>query len=230
MWPPEYQIKKHRRAKYVKLRAASSRGLIVTVPYRFNVKEIPAILEEHRDWIVKHVIQKQAWQTRELPDKITLLAANQAWPVHYIECQEKLELIQRPTGEIVLVGKISDQEKCRQKLIMWLRSQAKEYLIQLLRQISTKTKLPFETVTIRDQDTLWGSCTSQKAISLNYKLIFLPPNLVEHVMIHELSHTRHLNHSVKFWGLVASHDASWRENRSQLRRADNYIPEWVLER
>ena len=226
-WPPSYKLKKHRRARSVKLRAKKPHGLEITVPYRFNVKEIPAILEENKVWIVKQLRLLQSRCADVLPTQIILNAISEKWAVEYIACDTKLEIIQRPTHEIVLVGRIENKALCKTKLVEWLKSKANIHLIAQLEATSSMMQLPYSQVRIRDQQTLWGSCTVDKSISLNYKLLFLPEELVKHVLIHELCHTKHLNHSSRFWELVAQYDAEWQERRRKLRHADQFIPAWI---
>ena len=109
--------------------------------------------------------------------------------------------------------------------IAWLdKGKAKIFLAQWLHETSATTELSFTKVSIRDQKTRWGSCTPKKHINLNYKLIFLPAALAQHVLIHELCHTIHLNHSRRFWALVARHDPDYKMLDKALRKADQYIP------
>jgi predicted metal-dependent hydrolase len=226
-WPPEYKIKKHKLARHVKLRATNTHGLEITVPRRFNLQEIPTVLEEHKQWIIKQLLQLQPKVTQALPEEIIFNACHESWKVHYVECNAKLEIIQRPNREIVLVGKTRDKEICMNKLTVWARNLSKLFLVSRLNEMSARTNLHYENVTIRNQQTLWGSCTYKKSISLNYKLVFLPPGLAQYVIIHELCHTKYLNHSERFWGLVAVHDPDWREHRRELRQANKYIPGWL---
>jgi predicted metal-dependent hydrolase len=226
-WPPLYKIRKHRLAKYVKLRASTERGLEITVPIRFNPKEIPLILEENKNWILKQLSKLQIKKIDTLPEHIALHAINQTWRVYYVECDSKFEMIARPNQEIVLVGHLHDKQFCQDKLIHWVKNVAKEYLSSQIELLSRQTELDFNSLTIRDQHTLWGSCTAKKSISLNYKLIFMPHRLLQYVIIHELCHTQHLNHSERFWNQVAMYDPAWRAHRHELRHANHYIPNWV---
>ena len=226
-WPPVYKVKKHRLARSVKLRASAAHGLVITTPYRFNLRQLPGILEEHRDWIIKQLQRLPLVKTDTLPDVIVFPALAEEWRVEYQVCATKIELIERPQKELVLVGNIQDKARCKRLLTTWVKQKAKTYLSGHLQLVSLRTALPFEKTTVRSQKTLWGSCTSAKAISLNYKLIFLPPELATHVMIHELCHTKHLNHSERFWRLVESFDSNWRAHRRALRKADTYIPDWI---
>lgn len=223
-WPPPYKLRKHRLARHVRLRTSKQHGLEITVPYRFNAKEIPAILAEHKVWIVEQLQQLQT--PVALPSQLALSAIGECWPVFYEPCEKRLSLLCRPQRELVLIGR-QDEAACKEKLIAWVKDYARERLTQQLDAVSAMTGLHYQSVTLRDQRTMWGSCTAYKSINLNYKLIFLPPLLAKHVMIHELCHTMHLNHSKRFWALVASFDPDWQLHRRALRRADTLMPAWV---
>lgn len=228
----EYTVKKHPRARHVKLKASLLHGLEVVVPVRFNLKNLPEILEKNKSWIQKKLAdfsEKIAREPRDsLPDTITLAAIDQTFRIQYIKtASKKIVLFIRPDQELVIVGAIENKIKCKKLLTSWLKKQAKRYLNSRLKKISVDTRLTYKKLTVREQQTRWGSCSSDKSINLNYKLLFLPPHLADHVMIHELCHTAHLNHSQKFWELVASFDPNWKEHRQTLRRADEWVPMWV---
>jgi predicted metal-dependent hydrolase len=231
-WPPAYTIKKHARARHVKLKATAQSGLELVVPKRFNPKEIPLILEHNKIWILKHLakIQEQTlFQANlALPTEINLLAFNQCWKVDYIATQSfKLRLITRPNQELVLFGNISDKELCKKLLSTWAKSQAKKLLALRLQQVSSACQLPFQKLTVRNQRSRWGSCSAEKNISLSYKLIFLPAEIMDYILIHELCHTMQMNHSTKFWRLVESFDPNWKEHCKAARHAEHLIPTWT---
>ncbi|MEO8401497.1 MAG: SprT family zinc-dependent metalloprotease [Gammaproteobacteria bacterium] len=231
LWPPVYTIKKHPRAKHVKLKASAQHGLELIVPPRFNLKHVPSILDENKSWILKQLLKLQQTaaepKTDNLPDKIILSALNQTWHISYIASEVKLQIITRPHQEIVLLGKIQNKLHCKKLLIAWIKQIAKTNLAIQLKRLSEKINLPYSKLTIRDQKTRWGSCTTKKSISLNYKLLFLPQPLAEHILIHELCHTVQLNHSEKFWRLVEKFDPDCENNRRAVRKVDAFIPEWI---
>ncbi len=83
-----------------------------------------------------------------------------------------------------------------------LRAQASLYLPSRLRTLSLRCGLPFTKVCIRASKTRWGSCSSQKHISLSFFLMTLPSRLIDAVLIHELCHTKEMNHGPRFWALM----------------------------
>lgn len=231
-WPPAYTLKKMPRARHVKLKASLRHGLELVVPMRFNQKNIPEILETNKAWIEKQLAklqeQMQAANLTVLPTEINLQALNQLWHIHYIQSDnKKLKLVLRPQQEIVLLGDIQDKKTCYKLLAKWIKEQAKQYLLSRLQTISLQTQLSYQSAAIRGQRSRWGSCSTAKVISLNYKLIFLPTSMVDHILIHELCHTIHMNHSTKFWRLVATFDPDWREYSKTVKRAEQLVPVWV---
>ena len=84
----------------------------------------------------------------------------------------------------------------------------------------------YTSITVRDQKTRWGSCSSRGTLSFNYRLIFAPPRVLDYVVVHELCHLTHMNHSKEFWAMVASVMPDYQSCRSWLR---NHGHELTLE-
>lgn len=232
-WPPNYTVKKNKRSRYVKVKASLRNGIEVVVPNRFNMKEIPVIIESHKEWLLKQLeklrAQHEATNACPLPHEITLPAINETWRVNYIPSNlNKVSLLSRAQlKEIILLGNIHDRAACLKRLNYWLLQYAKNILPVKLYEMSLRCNLPFRNVTVRNQRSRWGSCSSNKDINLSFKLIFLPPELCNNILIHELCHTKILNHSKGFWDLAARFDAKWVEHNKALRKAERFIPVWV---
>lgn len=225
-WPPAYTIKRHWRAKYVKMSYSRSSGLEITLPKRFSTKHLPAILEENKDWILKQQRLHDHPEAYIRPQEIHLLAFQQKWSVHYFQ-NHKRPKIRQFADNIILSGDIQDFSVCRDKLNDWIRKQAKLLLAVYFKNLAENMGMPYQDLSVRSQSTLWGSCSQDKSIRLNYKLIFLPEALMRHIMIHELCHTKHMNHSDRFWDLVAKFDNNWLEHKKLMRAADRYMPAWL---
>ena len=84
----------------------------------------------------------------------------------------------------------------------WYRSYAKRYLPGRLEQFSEEHHLPIGRITIRDQRSRWGSCSAKQNISLNWRLVLMPEWVSDAVLLHELTHTKEMNHGPKFYALV----------------------------
>jgi len=231
-WPPVYTVKSHARAKCIKLKISTKFGLELIVPTRFNIKRIPAILLQNKAWIEKQLLKRLELTKPEdikLPETLNLRAINQLWKVDYIGSPSRPKIIERPhQNEIVLIGSMEEQLLLKKLLINWVRKKAKQYLHHHLNVLSEKFKLSYNKITIRDQQTRWGSCTKEKNISLNYKILFLPESLATHILIHELCHTIHLNHSVRFWKLVEKLDPDCQKNRAAIKDRMEFIPSWTI--
>jgi predicted metal-dependent hydrolase len=89
--------------------------------------------------------------------------------------------------------------------------------------------LSFSRIQIRRQRTRWGSCSATGTISLNVCLMFLDPAVVRYLYVHELCHTRHMNHSPRFWALVEHHEPDSRRLDRQLLRGWQAVPAWMFE-
>lgn len=148
------------------------------------------------------------------PKKLFLKAINETWEIIYklsFSGNATIKIIEPKT--IMITSRIRDRKYALHK---WLQLQGRKHLIPWLDNLSIQTNLPYNRVSIRGQKTRWGSCSSAKNINLNYKLLFLEQEFVSYIIIHELCHTMHLNHSKEFWQLVSSFYPNYRELRKQL--------------
>lgn len=230
---PAYTVRESSRAKHVNLKLSLDGGLEIVIPRGFNRALIPDIVQKKSVWIKrasKRLAEHQQLvaAASALPSQIVLTALGQTWQVDYQPTPaNRVKLTVQPDQRLLLTGAVAEADLCRQVLRRWLMAHAAEVLGDWLRRVSAETGLPFERVTIRAQKSRWGSCSSRRAISLNYKLLFLPPALARYVLVHELCHTKHLNHSTKFWTLVGRHEPGYRRARVEMRSAGQFIPPWA---
>lgn len=73
-------------------------------------------------------------------------------------------------------------------------------------------------VSIRDTKSRWGSCSKSGNLNFNYKILFLPPNIADYIIVHELCHLKEFNHSAKFWSLVSEMVPNYKEIRKELKQ------------
>jgi len=222
--PFDYSLRVSRKAKYAKLQIKPYGGLEVVIPLRFPKKAVPGLVNQHAEWILRQ-LQKQQERISEpvLPDEIYLAINDyRAEVVYGAQNRQDDSLSNR-----LLICDSGYQQSVNQ-LRKWMRQQAWELLPPMLERLSQETGLDYRKISIRSQKTRWGSCSSRGTISLNDQLLFVARDNAEYLMIHELCHTRHMNHSREFWQLVEYHCTDFRYHEAALNRAKAAIPEWIL--
>ncbi len=235
---PDYQVRESVRARHVSLKISFQGQVEVVVPPGFDPKEIPDILERRRSWITRTLKriehQRQALPPEHLearPTTLELRSRSETWAVDYAPSpQGSVTLTQSGPQTLAFSGAEDDLQAHRDLLRGWLQRKARAEFQPWLQSLSQRCDLAYSRLAVRGQTSRWGSCSSQQSISLNYKLLFLPPALVNYVLIHELCHTVHMNHSKAFWALVARYCPSSDRDRADLKQAWQYIPHWVDER
>ncbi len=124
------------------------------------------------------------------------------------------------TTEDKVIIFLSDQDNINPKVLLnkWIRDYAKKLIIKRVEDLAAEYNFAYNKISIREQSTRWGSCSSQKNLNFNWKLILAPPYILDYVIIHELAHTIQLNHSAAFWKIVEDIYPNYRECRQWLRK------------
>ena len=193
-------------AKYIRISLKSSGIVRVTVPKRASIKEAMAFVETKMKWILK--IRSQI-PVHERTDTIfTPVTAFKThcrqlqlipWKSEQFRCQ-----ISKDTLKIFYPNECdlqSDKSQViiREFIISTLRKEAKEYLPQRTEKLATAHGFTFNGITVKNISSRWGSCSATNHINLNIHLVRLPEHLSDYVILHELTHTVHKNHSERFW-------------------------------
>jgi hypothetical protein len=225
---PDYTLRRSPRAKHVRLHITPTEGLVVVVPLRFDANRVPDLLDAKRSWIDRKLATLERIDVDfALPETIELKAVGKSWQVDYRPTLSASVSAREHSGVLILSGAVVDRGKCRAALQRWLARQAKQYLVPWLETLSDTHQLRFRKVTIRGQKTRWGSCSSKGTISLNCQLLLVERELVNCVLVHELCHTRHLNHGSKFWALVEQFEPDHRQLHQRLRQEWASLPGWL---
>ncbi len=231
---PEYALRESPRARRISLRISPEEGLEVVVPRRYNPERVQRLLQEKKTWIIRNTKRFEEDRRRKileqatLPEVIHLPALGETWNVRLEKGnQTGVYLCEEGHATLSIRGAIRKIPDCHHALRKWLARKAKVYLPVRLQAMARKHELSFRKTVIRGQKTLWGSCSSRGTISLNYKLLFIEPKMVDVILLHELCHTRHRNHSTRFWTLMEEKHPGIRNMERRMRKLWNEIPAWA---
>lgn len=233
--PFKYQIRVSPRGRNVRLRVTVKKGLEVIVPQNYETDRVPDLLERKKNWIQaaleKAESHRKFFEPRPhwcVPNRVNLPAIGAVWHLSARETNVPWVAVRELGPDRLLVfGAINDEAASRAALKRWLMRKTRTHLVPRLETISSKTGIRFQRIFVRNQRTRWASCSRHRAISLNGKLLFLAPDLVDYVLVHELCHVVEMNHSPRFWKLVEQHHPGFAKPDSRLREMWKSIPRWA---
>jgi len=231
----EYTVRESLRARCIRLQVTPQRGLEVIVPRGCSRSRIPLIIEGKQRWIRSALNRVAAHRLRfpplsvwRVPERIAFPAIQRTWQIEMHPAETRRVTVREAgKGLLQLHGNVGQAIACRAALQRWWLRQGRKYLVAMLQEISRETGWSFACASVRRQRTRWGSCSRRKSVSLNAKLLFLDPALVRYVMIHELCHTREMNHAARFWRLVENACPDYRALRKNIRQAWKTVPAWA---
>ena len=228
-----WAVRRSARARRLSVRVFHSGRVEVVAPLRAADARIREFLLQHREWV-----ERQRARSRERaaavasmpfpPDRLHLAAFDESWRVHLGAGAGPARTVSLGQGLLSLTGHGRDAAEIRAALIRWLVSHVRGHFLRDLAALSQAAGLRFDRVDIRRQRTRWGSCSARRTISLNLCLAFQPPEVVRYLMIHELTHLEHMNHSAQFWRRVAERCPDWQRLDGELLDGWRRVPPWVF--
>ena len=219
-----YQIVHSKRAKYIRIKLSQQGNLSVTLPVFTKVDLAHEFIRSKKIWIEKNLLKVTVQAINVLPQTLNLRLIEESWTVLYAETQEfsktDLKLKEQPGCTLELKGSsgnLSNSTIVAKNLNQWCRKKAQKIFNKMLQEVAELHGFHYQRLSIRAQKTRWGSCSHQKNINLNCKLLFMPEEVVKYVMIHELCHTIEMNHSSRFWSLVEECDPQYQSHKRELK-------------
>jgi len=228
---PGFSVRESGRAKRLAIKVFPRGRVEVVVPRRTRPGEVESFVSENREWIERARASFAADhrpETFELPGLIRLPAIGAVTRVCYVRrAAAKSVRYHCSDGVLTLSGETGNDKRCVDALRRWLSATARREFEPRLRALSTLTESPFNKMHVRAQRSCWGSRSSSGTISLNLCLLFLEPALLRYLLIHELCHGRHMNHSRRFWKRVAKFEPEYRRLDRALTESWRQVPAWL---
>ncbi|MGJ8654724.1 MAG: M48 family metallopeptidase [Opitutaceae bacterium] len=220
------EIRRRKGTRHLKLSIGYQNQVVLSVPWRCSEKEALKFAEKQRAWITKQLATAPA--TRTLTDWLAehprISGSGDVFHVRVEAVSNRV----RPdyifdAGGADLVLRIPDRVEDKQATLLQLvRRFAKDALGCRVPYHAKRLGLEYTKLSVRDQSSRWGSCSSSRGISLNWRLVLLAPELQDYVILHELAHLTEMNHSNHFWALLDSYDP---ERVSHENRLDTMTAE-----
>jgi len=228
---PGFSVRKSTRAKRLTIKVFPGGRVEVVVPRRTRASDVEAFVRDNAAWIREareSFAGDLANEPFTLPESIRLPAVARKLSVRYRPAPGATSVrYSLEASRVVLTGRTSEDKLCVEALRRCLASIAKEEFDPRLRSLSLLMNTPYKKCQIRAQRTCWGSRSSSGTVSLNLCLLFLDPAVVRYLMIHELCHGRHMNHSKRFWNLVGRFEPAYEGLDRKLTEGWRCVPGWL---
>ena len=225
---PTWEVKVSGRTRRLTVRVYPGGRVEIVVPPRTSPKAIEAFVARHRRWIDAKVEEFRARlpAARKLPEYIDLRATAERLQMHWAAASGRPAIIEGEGG-LHYRGPL-DWKTATPVLHQWLLDAGKRRLVPWLAEVAIHQGFVYSRAQVRRQRTRWGSCSRSGTISLNVCLLFQQPAVVRYLFIHELAHTRHMDHSDRFWATVGQHEPDWKALDRELTRGWQGVPDWVF--
>ena len=231
-----YVLKRVPRRRHVQLFLNDKGTIEVRAPWRFSLLRARKALHENAEWVLRVLESRRAKLARRprlitgahLPYLDESLCLDVRPPVRidlFDDSRTRRGRVER-RGPVLQVSTTSagDDDELRGLLEGWYRKEAAAHLSHRIVHYASRLGVRPSRVTVRGQRSRWGSCSAKGTVSLNWRLMLTPGELVDYVVVHELCHLRHLNHSPRFWAMVGGILPDYQCRRRRLNALQDHLP------
>lgn len=216
-----YHVIYQKNRKTLQLKMISSTQLEIVAPNKFPISNIEKILHEKSDWIIKKVRHLATAMSNPTNKSIThgaaVLYLGQTYTLQFIETQNHHPTIHLHDDKIMINFSSKKSLSPDSLLKQWYFDNARTLLFTKTSLWAAKINVQPQRLTIKEQKTRWGSCSSKHNINYNWRIIMAPPEVIDYLVIHELCHLRVPNHSSLFWQEVSKFSPNFKKNREWLK-------------
>jgi predicted metal-dependent hydrolase len=214
------------RARRLTARVHVGGRVEIVVPIGVNARTVRDFVQRFTPWIDRKVAAMQCFAapSEPVPGTVEFALTQEKFAVDWRRGSTRG--LDQSVGRIIVQS--PDERGARALLRGWLKRAAHERLAPRLLQLAHELNYSVTRVSIRCQRTRWGSCSTRGTVSLNCSLLFLGLEVVRYLFVHELAHTKHMNHSATFWRLVEKIEPDYRRLDRDLLAGWRTVPGWVF--
>jgi len=212
----------YRNRRSFELRVEPPGIVKVVAPQNAREAEVLELVESKAQWINQKLSKIRELESRrckrEYKDGEGFLYLGRNWPLEVVlERGIAKPFVSLDGGSLRIVSDRLDKEQLRAVLEKWYRQRAAEKIKERLRHYSTIIGVEPNAVRIKNQKKRWGSCSSRGNLNFNWRCIMAPIEVLDYIVVHELCHLVHMNHSSKYWALVGRIMPDYQNHRDWLR-------------
>lgn len=213
----EIEIRRRPRQKSLRLRVLPTQKIRISCALRTPKSDLYRFLAESRQFIERELerLNQTPQPMFESGDRFTFLGRERELSIIDGEGRPQLTLA---ITKFNLSGKPTSKEERKMLFRKFFKKTGQKYLTQRVQFFSEAMNLNPSGLSFRSQNSRWGSCSSTGHISLNYRLMAAPPEIIDYVVVHELAHLKHYNHSPLFWDLVRQYSPNYHVHKKWLRQ------------
>jgi predicted metal-dependent hydrolase len=209
-------------------------GLEVRAPRWATVASVEAVLHEKSDWILRKLQASQERQKQmrhtiiEWRDGASLPFLGEQWVVRLDPAHQFPHISDQGTTPKYLQVPLSlhaQPGQIRDAVQAWLMQQAKLNFTQRLDHFAPQLGVQWKRLSLSNASSRWGTASADGSIRLNWRLIHFKQDVIDYVVVHELSHLRVMNHSPQFWETVGSLVPDYQQRRNALN--EEVLPQWA---
>lgn len=195
------QVRPHRLARRYTLRIqATTREVVLTMPLRGSLKEAAAFAQKHGAWIAARL--NRLPQAAPFADGAVIpLRGEPHCIVHRVNARGTVWIETDAAGEN-LICVAGGAAHLNRRVTTWLKKEARRDLDVASRRYAAAIGVKIKRITVRDQASRWGSCSTSGSLSYSWRLILAPPFVLDYLAAHEVAHLVEMNHSPRFWRLL----------------------------
>lgn len=217
-WRLPVKLRRRKGTRHLRLSLNLRKQIVLSLPWHCSERAVIKFMEQNRQWL--------EGKLASAPEALGLAQWLEQWPwltaggirLHVVRQkgagsragytikkeEERVDLQLPPVAEDAVLNKL-------------VRKFAKEVLFARTSELARRHGLHFSRLTVRNQSSRWGSCSSMRAISLNWRLVLIEPAVQDYIILHELAHLSEMNHSKKFWQLLTSYDPKRERHEAVLK-------------
>lgn len=222
----DYTLRRIARSKSIRVRVEPSGAVMVTAPQYVPKLMVERFVKQEEAWIKRQQhrvkLRKDVYPTFDWDGRLVsylgiIYSINSKERVVSSEGNGQLERIIMDKQHIIITPVTGREVDAKKMLVNWLKREGEREILDRLPHWSKTMNLKYGRVRFRQQKSRWGSCSGKGNLSFNWRLIHFKPEVIDYVIVHELAHIKHHNHSAAFWQVVVKYFPTFQKPRQFLK-------------